>query len=54
MHRPPLLQTLALGLVWATLLCGNTEALAGSKAAATPVLSDDAPDIVTYGRRDDV
>ena len=54
MHRPPLLQPLALAIIGATLLCGTPAALAGTTAASTPVLSDDAPDIVTYGRRDDV
>ena len=54
MYRPPLLQTLSFAVISAALLCGATAALAGTAAAAGPVLSDDAPDIVTYGRRDDV
>ena len=55
MHRTTLL--CSLGLVTAALLFGSGDALARKKTAASasqPVQGDDAPDIVTYGRRDDV
>ncbi|MDE2300605.1 MAG: lytic murein transglycosylase B [Burkholderiales bacterium] len=54
MHRPPLPPTFSLAVIAAALLCGATAARAGTPAMTEPVLSDDAPDIVTYGRRDDV
>ena len=50
----PLLRALALGLLSIALLSACAEALARKKSAPEPVLADDAPDIVTYGRRDDV
>jgi len=42
---------LALGLLGATLLCGAPGALAKKRAAPQ---GDEAPDLITYGRRDDV
>jgi membrane-bound lytic murein transglycosylase B len=55
MHRPSLLQTLAIGAVSTALLIASTDALARKKkAAADAIQSDDAPDVVTYGQRDDV
>lgn len=57
MHRPSLRQTLALGLFSAALLIAGTDAFARAKkkpARAEKIQSDDAPDIVTYGQRDDV
>jgi membrane-bound lytic murein transglycosylase B len=55
MQRPSLFPAAALGLIALALIVGSPEALARKKkpvAAAVP--SDDAPDIVTYGQRDDV
>jgi membrane-bound lytic murein transglycosylase B len=58
MHRPALLRQLAIGLIAATLLCGA--ASARKKAAETSAegqgqgQNDSAPDLVTYGARDDV
>lgn len=57
MHRPSLRQTLALGLFAAALLIAGTDAFARAKKKpghAEKIQSDDAPDIVTYGQRDDV
>ena len=54
MRRPPLLHTLALGLIPALMMmCTSLHAVAGKKAAPA-VQADDAPDTVTYGARDDV
>ncbi len=51
----PVTATLALGLVALALLCASTDALARKrKAVADGVQTDDAPDVVTYGQRDDV
>ena len=44
---------LAFSITSVAWLC-STAARAATQAAAAPVASDDAPDIVTYGRRDDV
>jgi membrane-bound lytic murein transglycosylase B len=56
MQRPALLRRLAIGLIAATLLCGA--ASARKKAAETSAegqgQGDNAPDLVTYGARDDV
>ncbi len=51
----PVATTIALGLVALALLCASTDTLARKrKAVADGVQADDAPDIVTYGQRDDV
>jgi len=47
MPRPLFLKRLALGLLSTALLCGAPAACAAKPA-------DEAPDLVTYGRRDDV
>ena len=55
MHRPSLFHTLTLGLIASALLLASPDASARKKkATAEPTRSDDAPDIVTYGQRDDV
>ena len=55
MHRPSLCRALALGLLSTALLIATSDALARKKKAAPdPVQSDEAPDIVIYGQRDDV
>jgi len=54
MHRPSLFQLIAL--VCAALLISNADAAARKKKSnsASHTRADDAPDIVTYGARDDV
>src|ERR1700743_3101417 len=56
MQRPSLLQVSLLGLLAASLLAVSPYALAGKqkKAPASAVHTDDAPDMVTYGQREDV
>ena len=61
MRRPALFPTFALALAvtftFGALTLASTDALARNKkpaAAPQPVRADDAPDIVTYGQRDDV
>ena len=55
MHRPTLLQPLVLASIAAALLlAGPTAHARKKKAAPSAVQSDDAPDVVTYGQRDDV
>jgi membrane-bound lytic murein transglycosylase B len=55
MHRPTLRRALALGLLCAALLGARTDALARKAATrVAPAPPDEAPDVVTYGRRDDV
>ena len=55
MHRPSFRQTVALGLVSTALLIASAHALArNKKVTAEQGQSDDAPDIVTYGQREDV
>jgi len=55
MRRPALLSVLAIALVSTALALASTQALARKKKpTAAQVRADGAPDIVTYGRRDDV
>jgi membrane-bound lytic murein transglycosylase B len=57
MHRPSRSRWIAVGAVASVLLIAGTDALAAKKkkpAAAAVVRPDDAPDQVTYGRREDV
>ncbi|MEP7101642.1 MAG: lytic murein transglycosylase B [Burkholderiales bacterium] len=56
MRRPSLLQTLALALISTTLLGNAADAAVRKKkpAATEQARSDDTPDVVTYGSRDDV
>jgi membrane-bound lytic murein transglycosylase B len=49
MTRPSPIRRHAPALLWAALLCGLPASF-----GATPAKSDDAPDLVTYGRREDV
>lgn len=56
MPRPSLLQATLLGLIAAGLLAASPYALANKnkKVAPSVVQTDDSPDVVTYGQRDDV
>jgi membrane-bound lytic murein transglycosylase B len=56
MSRPSLLQASLLGLLATCLIAASPHVLAAKKkkAAASTVPADDAPDVVTYGQRDDV
>ena len=55
MRRSALLSVLAIALVSTALALASTQALARKKKpTAAQVRADGAPDIVTYGRRDDV
>jgi membrane-bound lytic murein transglycosylase B len=56
MPRLSFSQALVLGLLSAALLAASPHALARKKkaVAAKPAQADDAPDIVTYGQREDV
>jgi lytic murein transglycosylase B len=53
--RGALLQPLAIGFVCAALLFNGVDAFAQKrKASAAPAQPDNAPDLVTYGQREDV
>ncbi len=52
MPRP--FHLVALGVVCFTLLSGGTGALARKRAIALPVQANEAPDVVTYGQREDL
>ena len=56
MHRCSLIQAFALILICTALLSTGVEAAARKKkpAPTAPSRADDAPDVVTYGARDDV
>ena len=54
MSRLSISQFIALGLGAAGLLWTAPPATAGKRARAVPVQNDGSPDVVTYGRRDDV
>jgi membrane-bound lytic murein transglycosylase B len=56
MKRPSLLQVSLFGLLAASLIAATPFALAAKKkkVPASAMQADDAPDVVTYGQRDDV